>query len=539
MSQSKEDEIRLSFLEEATEHIYKIEFIVCGVAGTHIKEEQICTVLRAAHSIKGSAAMVGFQTLSDLACHLEDFFKAFKTQPQQFMQPELEGVLLAVTDQMRQVIALNLKGEFVEQGRIEDLTPLFEKLYQFKSDSIPESNENTALMLEDDQNMVKIIFETEVEGSLEQLEAVFFNPQQDILLDKWSSVLEELTGLGEMLQIMAFSHLCKSILYEIKNNPKDIEKIAQISLVFLRKAQIAVLEGKIDAIPLQVELSNLSELELNDSPLDGLHIDLASSLEQIPETSFDVLELQNELSQVYLNNRYNSDFKHTEFEEVDFSRLLEPKLDINLPEYNKINEDVFYISSSQINQITELFENIKLNSEQLKNLVKVIKQQNNSENIFQSPIQLNDEVPILFDDEIEEENRRLIIHKPSKKPTILVIDDSKAVRDFLEEVLLNACYQVELAENGQVAIDKLERELDISAVICDLEMPVVGGYGFLSRIKSDNALKHLPVAMLTSRTEESSRELAMRLGASAYFTKPCSKRDLLKTLEELVSSSTT
>jgi len=141
---------------------------------------------------------------------------------------------------MRQVIALNLKGEFVEQGWIEGLEPLFEKLYQFKSDSIPESNENTALVLEDEQNIVKIIFETEVEGSLEQLESVFFNPQQDILLDKWSSVLEELTGLGDMLQITAFSHLCQSILYQIKNNPKDFGKIAQISLIFLRKAQIAV-----------------------------------------------------------------------------------------------------------------------------------------------------------------------------------------------------------------------------------------------------------------------------------------------------------
>jgi len=414
MSKSKEDEIRLSFLEEATEHIDKIEFIICGVAGTHIKEEQISVVLRAAHSIKGGAAMVGFQTLSALACRLEDFFKTFKTQPQQFVQPELEGVLLAVTDQMRQVIALNLKGEFVEQGWIEGLTPLFEKLYQFKSDSTPESNENTALVLEDEQNVLKIIFETEVEGSLEQLENVFFNPQQDILLDKWSSVLEELTGLGDMLQITAFSHLCQSILYEIKNNPKDFEKIAQISLIFLRKAQIAVLEGKIDAIPLQVDLSNLSELQLNDSPTDGLHIDLASSLEQIPETSFDVLKLQNELSQVYLNNRYHSDFRHTEFTEVDFSRLIESKLDINLPEYNKINEDVFYISNSQINQMTQLLENIKLNSEQLKNLVKVVKRQNNSEKLFQSPIQLNDEVPILFDDEIEEQNQRLPRHISDK-----------------------------------------------------------------------------------------------------------------------------
>jgi hypothetical protein len=68
-----------------------------------------------------------------------------------------------------------------------------------------------------------------------------------------------------MLQITAFSHLCQSILYEIKNNPKDIEKIAQISLIFLRKAQIAVLEGKLMQSP-SGRAEYLSELQLNDSP---------------------------------------------------------------------------------------------------------------------------------------------------------------------------------------------------------------------------------------------------------------------------------
>jgi len=108
------------------------------------------------------------------------------------------------------------------------------------------------------------------------------------------------------------------------------------------------------------------------------------------------------------------------------------------------------------------------------------------------------------------------------------------VRDLLEEILLNAGYQVELAENGQIALDKLESKLHISAVICDIDMPHLNGYDFLSRVKSDETLNHLPVAMLTSHTEKDSRELAMRLGASAYFTKPCSGGDLLKTLEQLV-----
>ncbi|WP_293167060.1 response regulator, partial [Okeania sp. SIO2C9] len=123
------------------------------------------------------------------------------------------------------------------------------------------------------------------------------------------------------------------------------------------------------------------------------------------------------------------------------------------------------------------------------------------------------------------------------KDTILVVDDSINVRRFLALALERAGYFVEQAKDGQDAVEKLLSGLPVQAVICDIEMPRLDGYGFLARIKSDPAFDDLPIAMLTSRSGEKHRQLAMTLGAKAYFSKPYNERVLLKTLEEVIATS--
>jgi chemosensory pili system protein ChpA (sensor histidine kinase/response regulator) len=125
----------------------------------------------------------------------------------------------------------------------------------------------------------------------------------------------------------------------------------------------------------------------------------------------------------------------------------------------------------------------------------------------------------------------------SQKDTILIVDDSINVRRFLALGLEKAGYLVEQAKDGQDAVEKLLGGLMVSAVICDIEMPRLDGYGFLARIKSDPAFNELPIAMLTSRSGEKHRQLAMTLGAAAYFSKPYNERELLTTLREVITES--
>jgi two-component system, chemotaxis family, sensor histidine kinase and response regulator PixL len=122
----------------------------------------------------------------------------------------------------------------------------------------------------------------------------------------------------------------------------------------------------------------------------------------------------------------------------------------------------------------------------------------------------------------------------ARRPTVLLVDDSINVRRLLALTLEKAGYQVAQAKDGQDALDKLTAGLAVEAVICDVEMPRLDGYGFLARLKAETEHEDLPVAMLTSRSSKKHRQLAMSLGAAAYFTKPYNEQTLLKTLEDLI-----
>lgn len=124
-------------------------------------------------------------------------------------------------------------------------------------------------------------------------------------------------------------------------------------------------------------------------------------------------------------------------------------------------------------------------------------------------------------------------------PTLLIVDDSINVRRYLALTLEKAGYRVEQAKDGQDAIDKLLAGLQVQAVVCDIEMPRLDGYGVLSELRARPEYQQLPIAMLTSRMNDKHRKLAMNLGASAYFSKPYNEQELLKTLQDLVAKTST
>jgi two-component system, chemotaxis family, sensor histidine kinase and response regulator PixL len=136
------------------------------------------------------------------------------------------------------------------------------------------------------------------------------------------------------------------------------------------------------------------------------------------------------------------------------------------------------------------------------------------------------------------ESNRLTTRLPEQTQpnTVLVIDDSINVRRYLAVILEQDGYQVEQARDGQEAVEKLLAGLVVQAAICDIEMPRLDGYGVLAALRSDQAFENLPIVMLTSRSSEKHRTLAMNLGASAYFSKPYTPPELLATLRSLIQT---
>jgi two-component system, chemotaxis family, sensor histidine kinase and response regulator PixL len=120
---------------------------------------------------------------------------------------------------------------------------------------------------------------------------------------------------------------------------------------------------------------------------------------------------------------------------------------------------------------------------------------------------------------------------------VLVVDDSVNVRRFLALTLEKAGFRVEQAKDGQHALEKMQMGLPIQAVICDIEMPRMDGYGFLANVKAIPHAQNVPVVMLTSRSGDKHRKLALSLGASNYFSKPFREKELLETLTQLIAQT--
>jgi chemosensory pili system protein ChpA (sensor histidine kinase/response regulator) len=111
-------------------------------------------------------------------------------------------------------------------------------------------------------------------------------------------------------------------------------------------------------------------------------------------------------------------------------------------------------------------------------------------------------------------------------PLILVVDDSITVRRVTQRLLQREGYRVALAADGLQALKVLQEERP-SVVLSDIEMPRMDGFDLARNIRASDALKDLPIVMITSRIAEKHREHAKALGVNHYLGKPYSEEELL------------
>lgn len=112
---------------------------------------------------------------------------------------------------------------------------------------------------------------------------------------------------------------------------------------------------------------------------------------------------------------------------------------------------------------------------------------------------------------------------------ILLVDDDIELTDLLAEVLRLTGFEVEIANNGQEALDKLNSSHQL--VLLDVMMPVLNGIETLKKIRQTS---NVPVMMLTARGEEIDRVLGLELGADDYLPKPFNDRELVARIKAIL-----
>lgn len=121
---------------------------------------------------------------------------------------------------------------------------------------------------------------------------------------------------------------------------------------------------------------------------------------------------------------------------------------------------------------------------------------------------------------------------------VLVVDDSKVMRDMVSACLRpNPALKIRQACTGLEAIEALSLD-PFDLVVLDLNMPDIGGIEVLEFVRSQDKLRALPIIIVTTRGDETSRAGALRAGATRYMTKPFTPDALLGEVNALIAERT-
>ena len=117
---------------------------------------------------------------------------------------------------------------------------------------------------------------------------------------------------------------------------------------------------------------------------------------------------------------------------------------------------------------------------------------------------------------------------------ILLVDDSKTELHHLSEVLGKRGFAVRTAENAEEAFRRLE-EAKPDLILMDVVMPETNGFQATRKITKDPETSHIPVIMVSTKSQVTDRMWGMRQGASEYLTKPVAEADLVAAIQKVLA----
>ena len=285
-----EQQIRLNFLDEAEEYFDRMESSSLGLADTIVDAQKVDLVLRSAHSIKGGAAMMGFDTLSRVAHRLEDFLKVLRVRyAASTVDVEVETTLLQSIDLLRYIASQNRQGQEVTESAISDRTqPLFDTLKQHLGE-LEEADENALLAEDEDIDPAVLIFEEGVDGVLDRFESQLSELGIAELAEELTATAQELIGFGMMANLESFTQLCESIQQQTANLASaELPTLAEQALKTWRRSHALVMRGSTEKLP--------SSLEVDFTSQDSTTTTIEPSGELLTdESSFGPLETSLEL----------------------------------------------------------------------------------------------------------------------------------------------------------------------------------------------------------------------------------------------------
>ena len=117
---------------------------------------------------------------------------------------------------------------------------------------------------------------------------------------------------------------------------------------------------------------------------------------------------------------------------------------------------------------------------------------------------------------------------------ILIVDDSKTVRNLVAFILKREGFRVTMAEDGMDGLEKLFSAGQLDLIISDINMPRMDGYTFIKNVREQETFRDIPIIVLSTEGQEKDIQKGIGLGANLYMVKPAQPDKLVRNVKMLL-----
>lgn len=118
--------------------------------------------------------------------------------------------------------------------------------------------------------------------------------------------------------------------------------------------------------------------------------------------------------------------------------------------------------------------------------------------------------------------------------TILIVDDSKTVRNLVAFIMKKEGFKVVTAEDGLDGLEKLYSSERVDLIISDINMPRMDGFTFIKSVREQDAYRDIPIVVLSTEGQEKDIQAGLSIGANMYMVKPAQPEKMVKNIKMLI-----
>lgn len=117
---------------------------------------------------------------------------------------------------------------------------------------------------------------------------------------------------------------------------------------------------------------------------------------------------------------------------------------------------------------------------------------------------------------------------------VLIVDDSKTVRNLVAFIMKKEGFKVTIAEDGLDGLEKLYGAGEVDLIVSDINMPRMDGLTFIRTIREQEAYRDIPIVVLSTEGQDKDIQSGLNVGANLYMVKPAQPEKLVRNVKMLL-----